>query len=471
MQYEPNQESLQHHSVPDWFHDAKLGIFIHWGLFSVPGWAPLTGELGKVIEQAGWETWFAHNPYAEWYANSLLIPGSPTQQFHRATFGANFNYDDFVPLFNEAAGKWNPEEWAALFQQAGARYVVPVTKHHDGFLLWPSERTSPAKNDYRAERDIVGELASAVRSRGMRLGLYYSGGLDWTFNSTVIRDLPSLFNGVPQAPEYVEYANAHWRELVDCYEPSIIWNDIGYPAGTNVGQLFAYYYNKLPDGVINDRFRQSPAMGDGGVTEVLEPPAGLHYDFRTPEYASFDEITPYKWEATRGLGFSFGYNRNEGDEHHLPVDRLIRMFVDIVSKNGNLLLNVGPMADGTIPELQRERLEALGAWLATNGEAIFDTRPWVMAEGRTVDGIALRYTQKGDSLFAILLDTANASEVAIPGLHTAPDTSVRLLGHDGTLSWRQEGDGIAIALPPAIRQAPAHVLALNPKPRAIGLGL
>ncbi|MDP9313031.1 MAG: alpha-L-fucosidase [Chloroflexota bacterium] len=467
MKYEPTYESLQQHAVPDWFHNAKLGIFVHWGLFSVPAWAPLTGELEKVVEQAGWETWFAHNPYAEWYANSLQIPGSPTQRFHTEAYGGNFTYDDFVPLFNEAARQWNPEEWAALFKRVGARYVVPVTKHHDGFLLWPSERTSPAKKNYRSERDIVGELADAVRKHGLRLGLYYSGGLDWTFNDAPIRNLQSLFDGIPQSPEYVAYANAHWRELIDRYEPSIMWNDIGYPAGTNVGELFAYYYNTLPDGVINDRFRQGPPERGGSAVEANEPAKDQHYDFRTPEYATYDEIMPYKWESTRGLGFSFGYNRNEGVEHHLAPDTLIRMLVDIVSKNGNLLINVGPAADGSIPELQRKPLEALGAWLAVNGEAIFDTRPWTLAEGRTTGGTAVRYTQKGDALYAILLDTPRGNVVTMEGLQAAPQTTVQLLGYDGTLDWRQEGAGLTIALPAELGQAPAHALRLIPQPSSV----
>jgi len=471
VQDNSRRQSLQRRIVPDWYHDAKLGIFVHWGLFSVPGWAPLTGELDKVIQEYGWETWFANNPYAEWYANSLRIPGSPTQQYHRDAYGGNFAYDDFVPLFNTEAKNWNPAEWAALFKQAGARYVVPVTKHHDGFLLWPSERTSPGKPNFRTDRDIVGEIAAAVRDQNLRFGLYYSGGLDWTFNDTPICDLPTLFGGVPQSPEYVAYADAHWRELIDRYQPSVLWNDIGYPLGTDVNDLFAYYYDKLPDGVVNDRFRQAPPDGEppaeGGVAEVLEPPASQHYDFRTPEYASYNHIMPYKWESTRGLGFSFGYNRNEGVEHHMPIDRLIRTFVDIVSKNGNLLLNVGPMADGTIPELQRERLEGLGAWLAVNGEAIFDTRPWTAAEGRTSDGTELRYTQKGDTLYAILLDTPGGSEVIIKGLHVTPGTAVQLLGWDGMLTWRHEGDNLALEWPAGVQQSSAHALALTPRPSSV----
>lgn len=464
MLYRPELQSLQQHQVPDWFHNAKLGIFIHWGLFSFPGWAPLTGELDKVIEQQGWEAWFANNPYAEWYSNSLRIENSPTQRHHVETYGASFGYDDFVPLFNEAVRQWNPADWASLFKRAGARYVVPVTKHHDGFLLWPSPRTAPDRDDFRAERDIIGELATAVRAQNLQFGVYYSGGLDWTFIDAPIRDFTSLLAAVPQTPEYIAYADAHWRELIDRYQPAIMWNDIGYPAAADVNELFATYYNTLPDGVINDRFRQAaPDVGEGGEPS-MDPPASQHYDFRTPEYTTYDEIRTEKWESTRGLAFSFGYNLNEGIAHHLSVERLVRMFVDIVSKNGNLLLNVGPMADGTIPALQRERLEGLGQWLATHGEAIYDTRPWVIAEGTSREGIPLRYTQKPGALNAILLDTPQGSTVTIERLQAQMETTVRLLGHEGALTWKQEGDALTIILPPDIAPAPAHALVLAPQP-------
>ena len=168
-----------------------------------------------------------------------------------------------------------------------------------------------------------------------------------------------------RSPEFVEYSLAHWRELIDRYQPSIMWNDIGYPAAADLGELFSYYYNSVPDGVINDRFTQerNPLPKEG---EPLMTPRGPHFDYITPEYATFDEIQDLKWECCRGIGHSFGYSRVEGDEQLLAEDELIHMFVDIVSKNGNLLLNVGPKADGTIPANQAERLRVWGAgWIAT----------------------------------------------------------------------------------------------------------
>lgn len=470
MQYEPNYESLKAHAVPDWFHDAKLGIFIHWGLYSVPGWAPPTGDLDEVPAEKGWEYWFENNSYAEWYQNSLKFPNSPTTQHHSETYGESFPYERFAPMFEEAVRGWNPDEWAALFERIGARYVVLTTKHHDGFTLWPSVRPSPHREKYHTSRDLTGELTAAVRSRGMRMGLYYSGGLDWTFDEGVVKDLPSLFGTVPQRREYVEHADAHWHELIERYRPSLMWNDIGYPVASNLPELFASYYNAVPDGVINDRFGQKPPSELPTGAEVLGPTAAEHFDFRTPEYSSYATTQAVKWEACRGVGHSFGYNRNEGPDDHIPADELIRLFVDIVSKNGNLLLNVGPMADGTIPDLQLERLEALGGWLAVNGEAIYGTRPWTQAEGATREGIDVRYTRKGDALYAILLGTPTAREITIQGLRAPGGLSTRLLGTGGPLDWSQDGGDLRITLPPDIEQAPAHALELTPAPEPVARG-
>jgi alpha-L-fucosidase len=490
MKYEATYRSLRRHPVPAWFHDAKLGIFVHWGLYSVPGWAPLTGELTDVVAKEGWAGWYTRNPYAEWYLNTIRIPESPSHQYHVATYGADFSYDDFAPRFNEAIQKWDPEEWADLFQKVGARYVVLTTKHHDGFLLWPSRHPNPKKERYLAARDLVGELTEAVRARGLRMGLYYSGGLDWTFNDLVIRHGLDMFAGVPQGADYVAYADGHWVELIDRYQPSILWNDIGYPAAANLRQLFADYYNRVPDGVINDRFIQLKAGGDWlfknrlvrSVTSWLvgqmmarglfSLPAGKHYDYRTPEYSSFKTITDLKWEATRGIAYSFGYNRNEGPEHTLSVRELVHSFVDIVSKNGNLLLNVGPMADGTIPLLQRERLLGLGRWLAVNGEAVFDTRPWVKAEGRTDRGAAVRFTQREGAVYAILLDTPRHRQVTIESLDAGADATVHLLGYGPALNWKQDGVNLAITLPSVLPDgvpgSPAYAFRITPPPRIRG---
>ena len=471
MRYQATWESVKQHTVPAWFNDAKLGIFIHWGLYSVPAWAPPAGELEKIIREEGWEAWFTRNPYAEWYLNSIRIADSPSQMHHVATYGSTFTYDDFVPQFNQAVEQWDPGAWAALFHEIGARYVVLTTKHHDGFLLWPSRHPSPFKQGYHTQRDLVGELTNAVRAEKMKMALYYSGGIDWTFNDTVIKGMPDLFKAVPQQPEYVAYADAHWYELIERYAPVILWNDIAYPAAANLPQLFADYYNRVPEGLVNNRFTQEFNFGSEAATDFM---GGKHFDFTTPEYASYKEITEPKWEATRGIGFSFGYNQNEGPTHYLPVTELVRSFVDIVSKNGNLLLNIGPMADGTIPDLQRERLAGLGAWLAIHGDAIFDTRPWKVAEGQAqvADGTApVRFTQKAETLYATLLATPSPGQVLLEGLRAAEITVVALLGCVMPVTWRQAEAGLLVTLPDVLPEAligaPAWTLAITPVPERV----
>ncbi|WP_231991423.1 alpha-L-fucosidase [Mycobacterium ulcerans] len=255
-EYQPTKDSVATHRVPDWFENAKFGIFIHWGLYSVPGWAPLEADTQELMATRGPAYWLKHNPYAEWYQNTIGIPGSPSQQYHLKTYGSNFTYDDFKPMFIKAVKQFDPDSWADFFVRANARYVVLTTKHHDGFTMWPSRHPYPHKDSWHAGRDLVGDLTSAVRDRGMKMGLYYSGGYDWTFNPTVITDLPGMASSLVQTDEYAQYADNHIRELINRYQPSVLWNDIGYPPKSNLAELFAHYYNQVPDGVINDRWAQ-----------------------------------------------------------------------------------------------------------------------------------------------------------------------------------------------------------------------
>jgi len=469
----PEHGSLRSHQVPEWFHDAKLGIFIHWGPASVPGWAPLTGAMSEVVKKYGWAYWFRNCAYADWYQNSMRINGSPTYVHHRETYGEDFPYDDFIPMFTTATQAWDPDVWAAFFQRVGANYVVFVAKHHEGFLLWPSTYQNPHKKNYASQRDIVGELAKAVRARGMKMGLYYSGGLDVTFNNTIIENFLELFLAIPAGREYADYVDYHWHELVERYRPSLLWNDIACPADAHLFQLFADYYNTVPEGVINNRWGQDPItmLSQLGIEELDKIVLRFltHFDFTTPEYTSLAATSSLKWEATRGIGYSFAYNREEDlhTDHLLSVDELVDTFVDIVSKNGNLLLNVGPRPDGTIPEPEVERLEGLGQWLEVNGDAIFGTRPWVRAEGSANGGsVRVRFTKKEgeDVVYAILLDRPEGRLVTIASLSAARDMSVRLLGDEDPLQWEQDGTNLTILLPHAVPTSPAYSLRLTPQP-------
>jgi len=474
-------EALRSRPLAEWFDNAKLGIFVHWGVFSVPAWAPYGDDYQTLIRKKGYKYQLAHNPYAEWYLNTMKIEGGPTRRHHVETYGKDFSYYDFIPGFVEASAKVDAEDWADLFAKAGASYAIMVTKHHDGYTLWPTEHKNPKRAGLHSERDFVGEVTDAVRARGMKMGLYYSGGLDWSFNEDAIRDPFTFFDNTPQDDEFIAYATNHFRELIDRYKPDVLWNDIRYPKNADLVELFTYYYESVPDGVINDRWNQTRYPSNAlmklmintvgwfhaKLASAQEDPPGIHHDYVTPEYVVFDEIRQKKWEACRGLGTSFGYNPNEPDDCLLTSEKLIHSFIDIVSKNGNLLINVGPMADGTIPDVQRERVLALGDWLAINGDAIFDTRPWTTAEGATADGKSLRFTQKSDAVFAIILGAPGGKWLSIESLECAPDTTIHLLGHDGPLQWRQDGTRVAITLPDPVPDSPAHSLKIVPKPRRI----
>jgi alpha-L-fucosidase len=284
-------------------------------------------------------------------------------------------------------------------------------------------------------------MAAAVRKEGLRFGVYYSGGIDWSFK-------PVLWDGtgtwaefhrvmVPEGEQYATYARGQLRELITRYRPSIIWNDIGFPKGRETLQIIADFYNSTPDGAIDDRW--SVDIGD----------------FTTPEYQQYDTITTEKWESTRGLGYSFGYNRMERAEHMLSVDQLVDFFVDVVSKNGNVLLNIGPRADGSVSKLQADRVLGLGTWLAANGEGIYGTRPWRVAEGVAADSSRVRFTQKNGAVYAFLLDQPAGRSVTFRRIRAGDGTTVSLLGARGTLRWENVGDDCRVWLPPRTPHGPA----------------
>lgn len=477
MPYEPTPESVRTHPLPEWYDDAKFGIFIHWSVFSVPAWAPTTHSI---LDVGMGKTPMWNMPYVEFYANWMEVPGSPTWRHHRETYGAKYPYDNFVPLFNQASRSWDPQAWAALFAQAGAKYVVPVSKHHEGFLLWPAKRSNPFKPNYTAERNIIGELAAAVRAEGMRFGVYYSGGFDWTFSTRPMTDLLNAITTVPQSRQYVDYITDHLDDLVEQFRPAVLWNDIGTPGLMDLPALFARYYNAVPDGVVDDRFRRIPGLGPlspiltrwpfrnylmrklrtvlGGGAGPLDPDAAVdvHCDFVTPEYTVFPTIVEKKWETTRGLGMGFGYNQAEPEDRYLTVRELVHMLVDAVSKNGNMLLNVGPMADGTIPDVQRDRLGGLGKWLAANGDAIYGTRPWRRAEGRArADGgdIPVRFTRKAPALYATLLAAPAGKSVVLTDVGITQTPQVFLLGLPDPLQSALQGGDLAVTIPHTLPSA------------------
>ena len=336
-QVQPTWESINERGYPQWFSDAKLGIFIHWGVYSVPAYASLEG-------------------YAEWYYRGLMT-NDDRQAFQERLYGKDFKYEDFAPMWK--AELWDPDEWAELFKKSGAKYVLLVSKHHDGFCLWPSQY-APNWNsvDLGPHRDICGELTDAIRKQGLKMGFYYSLP-EWT---------SPLHRWYVDPDENIgTYVDTHmipqFKELVTKYKPTILFTDGEWRNSAeqwHATELISWYYNTVgSDAIVNNRW------GDG-----------QQHGFRTPEYSAGITLTDRPWAECRGLGRSFGLNRNEPLENYMTSDELIRHFCVLVAAGGGMTLNVGPAADGKIPLLQQERLLELGKWLDINGEAIYGTRPY-----------------------------------------------------------------------------------------------
>ncbi|MCO5319737.1 MAG: alpha-L-fucosidase [Microthrixaceae bacterium] len=467
--------SLRHRRTPAWWTDAKLGIFVHWTPASVPAFAPVEPGIGTLLQSDDPEA-LAQTPYTEWYENSLRFPDSPVSAHHRKVYGDR-PYAKFAQDWEAGLESWDPESWAARFAATGARYVVFVAKHADGYCLWPTGVANPNRAGWNCERDVVGEMADAVRGAGMRFGIYYCGGFDWTFDRTPIGSMSGVLGAIPRG-DYPAYAEAQVRELIARYRPSVLWNDVAWPAkAPQLRQLLAHYYRTVPDGVINDRWlpwsaalsvaRTGPARRvvdavsrrqarrDGG----LIPPEPPHYDHRTPEYVAFPEIEHRPWELVRGMDRSFAYNAESRPQDFLGHEELLWLLTDVVSKGGNLLLNAGPRGvDAQIPDEQLDRLDWLGSFVGHAGTAIHGTRPWVTAGSTTPEGAELRYTTCDDRVFAFI--SGAASRVTLPDLRKTPATSAALL--DGYVVASEGHDnGIVLTLPDAPRGPQPIVVALG----------
>lgn len=464
--------------LASWYDDAKLGVFVHWGLYSVPAWAPRGPDVQRLLYDAGPTEMLRRMPYAEWYLNSMAIPGSPTSAHHRATYGADFAYDDFIPAFEAATAAADLDGIAALAADAGAGYVILTAKHADGFALWPSAIAHPRKGRYHAARDLVGGLAAASRARRLRFGLYYCGGYDWAYTGRAMRRGADLLLAIPTTPEYERFAAAQVRELVARYAPDVLWGDVAWPVGNEIDALIADYRAAVPDGVVNDRFAVIPGLQSrvrrallramGRVAEALWsrlpdarrrlafPPSPLA-DFTTPEYDRAANPGG-KWEMTRGVGHSFGANRNERPEDILTTAALVRDLCDVVARNGNLLIGVGPDAAGAISAAQTAPLRGLGAWLRANGEAIHGTRPWEIAATTTSAGTPVRFTLRGALVYALLLERPDTATVALRGIDAA---SVREATHlaSGTALARGDLHGELVLTLPAT--PPDEVIAIR----------
>jgi alpha-L-fucosidase len=399
-------------------------------------------------EEVGWPAVLAAMPLAEWWWSSSQLQGSAVQAYaaeNPALHGGG--YERFVADIRGASHDVDPSAWVAAARTAGAGYVVITAKHHDGFLLWPSRYANPHRPGWHLDRDLLGHLADACRAAGLRFGTYYSGGLDWTFGGLGAASLEALRAAIPRDPLYAALARDHWNDLVERYRPDILWNDVAHVAGVDDAHaLFARYYDVVPDGVVNDRF--------GAHADVLTPPRHLVAGARSGR----------PFEVAIPMGTSSAWNRAEGEEHLLSARDLVHILVDVASRGGNLLLAVGPTAHGSIPRPQRERLEAIGAWIAVNGDALRGNEPWAEPILQTASGTPVRALLAHGALHLALLGRVGR-EVSFPGYALPPGHDVRLLGSPHPLPWRSAGRDLVVQLPdltgavvPVIRISPAPTL-------------
>jgi alpha-L-fucosidase len=394
--FEPDWESLEKHETPEWFEDAKFGIFIHWGVYSVPAFCDTS-------------------TYSEWYQwwYDTNSHGGKVRDFHHANYGEEFEYREFAPLFR--AEMWDPDEWAEIFQRSGARYMVLTSKHHDGYCLWPNEIASEVRGhpwnsmEVGPERDLIGELFEACRKHGVRPGLYYSF-MEW-HNPLYDDDLPRYVDEV-MIPQI--------KELIQRYRPDVFWPDGEWNHPDDLWRspeiLEWIYENSQNDEiVVNDRW----GKGLRGQTG----------DFSTTEYGSLGNSSGLgmrkarPFEECRGIGHSFAFNRAEGYDIYSSRTECIHMLIDLVSKGGNLLLDIGPTADGRIPLIMVDRLLAMGRWLEVNGDSIHGTTASPF-EGTLPWG---RATRKGDDLYLHVFDWPEDDILTVEGLAT-PITKATMLG-------------------------------------------
>lgn len=458
--FEPNWASLATYPIPDWFRDAKLGIFVHWGVYSVPAWG---------------NEWYPRNMYREADPEQVAFFRHHCERWgHPGTFG----YKDFIPLFG--GERWVPEAWVDLFAAAGARYIVPVGEHHDGFPMYASPFTRWNAAEMGPRRDVCLELMRATRARGLRFGVSSHRAYNWryyTFDPSYDTVDPA-FSGLygrahpPEAPADGHFLSdwfARTLHLMDHLEPDLLWFDFGWHAEEFASwrpQVVAEYYNRA-----RTWGREVVLQYKGGIPEgvaVLDVERGGLAGLRSAPWQTDTSVSARSW----------GYLE---DDTFKTAATLIQDLADIVSKNGNLLLNVGPRPDGTIPEGAEARLRALGAWLATNGEAIYGTRPWrTYGEGPTAVGGGafsegtrapltprdIRYTcRPGEGLLYAIVPGQPETRVLLTALadpaHPCPPVDrIRLLGSDAAIPFRWTEAGLELTVPAQRRHGEALAFAL-----------
>jgi alpha-L-fucosidase len=425
--YDANWTSIDSRPIPQWFTDSKFGIFIHWGLFSVPAWGPLPADGAGV-----------YDCYAEWYWNKLMNKESNVNPlftaFHQKNYGDAFAYQDFVKDFN--CEMFKPDDWAALFRESGARYVVLTSKHHEGFTLWPSAQSwNWNAVDVGPHRDLAGDLSAAVKKVGLHMGFYYSL-YEW-YNPLYKSDVNRYVD---------EHMIPQMKDLVTRYRPDIVWTDgeWDHPSETwKSVEFLSWLYNESPvkeTVVVNDRWGKDSRSKHGG--------------YYCTEYGLVDDADMsntriyHPWEECQGIGHSFGYNRNENLADYSTSGELIHLLIEKVAMGGNLLLNIGPTADGRIPVIMQQRLTDIGKWLKVNGEAIYETT--ARDAGFKQEDIHVFFTVKGKDLYVICTQFP-AKPITIRNIPGKP-AKVSLLGSKVNVSYTSGNKSITIT-PPAITPA------------------
>ena len=440
--YEPKWESLDQRPTPTWFLDAKFGVFIHWGVYSVPGY----GQVGE---------------YAEWYWNRIAgnqAKFAPWREFHQKNYG--FDYMDFAPQFK--AELYDAKQWANVFKRGGIKYVVLTSKHHEGFALWPSAEASRTWGrpwnsvEVGSKRDLLGELATATRAEGLKFGFYYSL-YEW-YNPLWKTD---------RARYVREHMTPQFKDVVTRYQPSIIFSDGEWDMPSKdwgSEELLAWLFNETANKdevVINDRWGKDSRHKHGG--------------YWTTEYAAGLKDGSHPWEESRGMAYSYGVNRAERIDDYKTGREFIFTLVDLVSRGGNLLLDIGPNGDGTIPPIMEQRLLEIGDWLRVNGEAIYGTRTagrsaqWsdgkrpdqqygeFMVKYKLMDqigqqpknGVAVKqvfFTKKPDALYAITAGWPG-KQLVLRDLKVAANAKVEMLGVPGALKTSLKNGTLTITTP------------------------
>ena len=416
--YEPTWESLATHKMPAWYDDAKIGLSKHWGVYSVPAWAPRVKGIS----------------YAEWYWNKMMDPKNPTSDYHRENYG-NKTYDDFIPQWK--AESYDAGEWAKFAKKMGAKYMFITSKHHDGFCLWPTKYTDRNSMKMGPKKDILGDYFKAGRKEGLKVGLYYSL-YEWYNPNYTGKDIP--YAGLKKVDNYVDdYMIPQIKELIDLYRPDFFYFDGEWDHPETfwkMREVVAYYYNQAEKNgqevFVNDRFGKDERGKRGDLYNI-------EYEFGS----DLEGLLTHKWSYWQGIAKTFGYNADTDPQDCLSPKEFIDKVVMGVCRNGNFDINVGPTAAGIIPEYEQYPLLKLGEWLQVNGDAIYGTRTW---DKKQHEGDAC-FTTKGEYLFAIYLKW-QGSEFKLKDVKPVAGSTIQMLGVPGDLKWTwNEADGLTISYP------------------------